>query len=82
MEDSKIKQMKGALLKCAEENRDKPTPTFNINVSQLCEDAELRIRELEEGYKTIKEKLQNKKWLPETCIDDAIDFIDKQLGEA
>jgi len=82
MEDSKIRQMKGALLKCAEENKNKPTPTFNINVSRLCEDAELRIRELEEGYKTIKEKLQNKKWLPETSIDDAIDFIDKQLGEA
>ena len=81
MEDSKIRQMKCALLKCAEENKNKPTPTFNINVSRLCEDAELRIRELEEGYKTIKGKLQNKKWLPETCIDDVIDFIDKQLGE-
>ena len=42
MEESKIRQIKGALLKCAEENRNKPTPTFNQNVSRLCEDTDSR----------------------------------------
>lgn len=47
MEERKVRQIKGALLKCAEENRNKPTPTFNICVSALCTDAEQYIRELE-----------------------------------
>lgn len=47
LEESKIRQIKGALLKCAEENKNKSTPTFHQNISALCTDAELRIRELE-----------------------------------
>jgi len=54
MEERKIRQIKGALLKCAEENRNKPTPTFNQNISALCTDAELRIRELEEENARMK----------------------------
>lgn len=76
MEDSKIKQMKGALLKCAEENKNKPTPTFNINVSRLCEDAELRIRELEDTLRTYIEKVPN-----EISFEDFEEVCKKQLGE-
>lgn len=57
MEELKIRQIKGALLKCAEENRNKPTPTFNHNISALCTDAELRIRELEEENIELNKKL-------------------------
>lgn len=57
MEEGKIRQIKAALLKCAKENENKVTPTFNEVVSRLCEDAELRIRELEEENKKLNEKL-------------------------
>lgn len=36
---------------------------------------------LEEGYRTIKVKLVEEKWDYATRIDDALDFIDEQLGE-
>ena len=54
MEERKVRQIKGALLKCAEENRNKPTPTFNICVSALCTDAEQYIRELEAQIEKMK----------------------------
>lgn len=54
MEERKVRQIKGALLKCAEENRNKPTPTFNICISNLCTDAEQYIRELEEQIEEMK----------------------------
>ena len=59
MEESKIRQIKGALLKCAEENRNKPTPTFNICISALCIDAEQYIRELEAQIEKMKQDLDN-----------------------
>ena len=84
MEGRKIRQIKQALLICAKENENRPTPTFNQCVSRLCEDAELRIRELEEGYKTIKEILvndHNGHYDYPDRIETALDFIDEQLGE-
>ena len=60
MEERKVRQIKGALLKCAEENRNKPTPTFNICVSALCTDAEQYIRELEAENKRLKNEIIQK----------------------
>lgn len=54
MEERKVRQIKGALLKCAKQNRNKPTPTFNICISDLCTDAEQYIRELENKIADIK----------------------------
>lgn len=54
MEGRKIRQIKGALLQCAKENENKPTPTFNICISSLCIDAEQYIRELEEQVKDLQ----------------------------
>lgn len=76
METSKIRQMKGALLQCAKENRNKPTPTFSINISRLCEDAETRIRELEDILRTYIEKVPN-----EMSFEDFEEVCIKQLGE-
>lgn len=76
MEESKIRQMKGALLKCAAENKNKPTPIFNICVSRLCEDAELRIRELEDTLRTYIDKVPN-----EMSFEDFEGVCKKQLGE-
>lgn len=76
MKDSKIKQIKGALLQCAKENRNKPIPTFNINISRLCEDAELRIRELEDTLRTYIDKVPN-----EISFEDFEEICIKQLGE-
>lgn len=79
MEESKIRQIKGALLKCAEENRNKPTPTFNIVVSRLCEDAEVRIRELEQENtvaKTIIQDLLSNS--DEYARQRAIDFLKEE----
>lgn len=61
MEERKIRQIKGTLLKCAEENRNKPTPTFNICVSNLCTDAEQYIRELEDQIEKMKHELEEYK---------------------
>ena len=79
MEGSKIRQMKGALLQCAEENRNKPTPTFNINVSRLCEDAELRIRELEEGNEKMRDCL--KRWYEQKSEKFTETFYEKLMRD-
>ena len=68
MEDLKIIYMKEALLQCARENRDIPAPTFRINISRLCEDAELRIRELEEENEQLKKNAVV--WHKVTCFDE------------
>ena len=67
MEDLKIIYMKEALLQCARENRDIPAPTFRINISRLCEDAELRIRELEEENEQLKKNAVV--WHKVICFD-------------
>lgn len=47
MTETERNQIKGALLKCAEENENKPTFTGNIVVSSICKSAVERIEELE-----------------------------------
>ena len=50
-------QIKGALLKCAEENENKFTLTGHIVVSSLCRSAVERIEELEKENAELKEKI-------------------------
>ena len=47
-------QIKGALLKCAKENENKPTFTGHIVVSSLCKSALERIEELEKENAELK----------------------------
>ena len=82
MSETERNQIKGALLKCAEENENRPTYTGYVVVSSVCRSAAERITELEEGYKEIKRRLMNTKYSDKaTRMDDALDFIDEQLGE-
>lgn len=76
MEELKIKQIKAALLQCSQENRNKPIHTCNIDISRLCEDAELRIRELEDTLRTYIDIVPN-----EISFDDFENICIKQLGE-
>ena len=48
MTDNESRQLKAALLKCANENENKPTFTGNVVVSSICRAAMKRIEELEE----------------------------------
>ena len=72
MDDSARRQLKGALLKCADENEHKVTPTFNVVVSSVCRSAVERITELEDLLEKVK---QGKiKWVDynagEDCYED------------
>ena len=58
-------QIKGALLKCAKENENRPTFTGHIVVSSLCKSAVERIAELEEETAHLKEQLAKAKELIE-----------------
>ena len=53
-------QIKGALLKSAEENENKPTFTGHIVVSSLCKSAVERIEELEKENAELKEQVENR----------------------
>lgn len=53
-------QIKGALLKCAEENENKFTLTGHIVVSSLCKSAVERIAELEKENAELKEQVENR----------------------
>ena len=53
-------QIKGALLKCANENENKPTFTGHIVVSSLCKSAVERIAELEKENAELKEQVENR----------------------
>ena len=48
-------QIKGALIKCAKENENKPTFTGHIVVSSLCKSAVERIEELEKENAELKQ---------------------------
>ena len=48
-------QIKGALLKCAKENENRPTFTGNIVVSSICKSAVERITELEKENAELKQ---------------------------
>ena len=60
MTETERNQIKGALLKCAEENENKFTLTGHIVVSSLCKSAVERIEELEKENAELKEKLGDK----------------------
>ena len=53
-------QIKGALLKCAKENENKPTFTGNIVVSSICKSAVERIAELEKENAKLKKQVENR----------------------
>ena len=55
MKEEERYQIKGALLKCAEENENKSTFTGNIVVSSICKSAVERIEELEKEYAELKQ---------------------------
>lgn len=55
MTESERTQIKGALLKCAEENENKPTFTGRVVVSSVCRSALERIEELEKKNAEAKE---------------------------
>jgi hypothetical protein len=61
MNEAQRNQIKGALLKCAEENENKATPTFNVVVSSVCKSAVERIEELEQENAELQQK-----WLDES----------------
>jgi len=61
MNETEKTQIKGALLKCAEENENKATPTFNVVVSSVCKSAVERIEELEQDLSNKKLAIQNRK---------------------
>ena len=89
-------QIKGALIKCAKENENKPTFTGHIVVSSLCKSAVERIAELEKENAELKEKIsillsckncpENKggwicaKEYEDKCLAQKIEFI-KELQE-
>ena len=56
MTETERNQIKGALLKCAEENENKFTLTGHIVVSILCKSAVERIEELEKENAQLKSK--------------------------
>ena len=61
MTETERNQIKGALLKCAEENENKFTLTGHIVVSSLCKSAVERIAELEKENAELKQKLYKAK---------------------
>ena len=72
MTDLERMQIKRALLKCAEENKNKVTPTCYVVVSSVCKSAVERITELEDLLEKVK---QGKiKWVNydagEDCYED------------
>ena len=56
MKEEERYQIKGALLKCAEENENKSTFTGNIVVSSICKSAVERIEELEKEYAKLEKE--------------------------
>ena len=61
MTETERNQIKGALLKCAEENENKSTLTGYIVVSSLCKSAVERIEELEKENADLKEQVEQMK---------------------
>ena len=83
MSETERNQIKGALLKCAEENENKPTFTGCVVVSSVCRSAVERIEELEEMLGKVKKgKL---KWVDydagEDAYEDAHEGHWEEVGE-
>lgn len=60
MTETERNQIKGALLKCAKENENRPTFTGNIVVSSICKSAVERIQELEKENAELNLRRKNK----------------------
>ena len=60
MTETERNQIKGALLKCANENENKPTFTGHIVVSSICKSAVERIEELEKENAELNLRRKNK----------------------
>jgi hypothetical protein len=83
MEERQRHQIKGALLKCAEENEGKGTYTGQVVVSSLCKSAIERIEELEIALqriaKTVPNSYENCRYLPESRLDVIGDICEEVL---
>ena len=83
MEERQRHQIKGALIKCADENEGKGTYTGYVVVSSVCRGAVERIEELENALKKIAETVPNKKryYQPESRLDIIGDICEEVLKE-
>lgn len=73
MNETQREQIKGALLKCAEENENKSTFTGYVVVSSVCKSAAERIEELEkqlEAEKKLNEEIKVRFVKCNTCTDE------------
>lgn len=77
MTESQRRQIKGALQKCADENRDKGTPTCCVIVSSVCEAAIERIKELEDAMSKAREILSDTTRLGDASKFEAMAILDK-----
>ena len=85
MEERQRHQIKRALLKCAEENKEKGTYTGYVVVSSVCKSAIERIEELENALqriaKTVPNSYKNYRCLPESRLDIIGDICEEVLKE-
>lgn len=70
MTDNESRQLKAALLKCVDENENKPTFTGNVVVSSICRAAMKRIEELE---RQVADLSHDKKMLEEGYVYEDYD---------
>lgn len=77
MTDSQRRQIKSALQKCADENRNKETPTCYVVVSSVCEAAIERIKELEDAMNEAREVLSNTTRLGDASKIEAMAILDE-----
>ena len=85
MEERQRRQIKGALLKCADENEGKGTYTGYVIVSSVCRSAVERIEELENAIKkiaeTVPDSYKDYRYLAESRLDIIGDICEEVLKE-